>query len=124
MITPTNFEEISDKILKSLNKNGFYFSKFITALDNLRKADLSSQFNKSNDIISPDLVIKINSFFSYIEMKCDHIFDQMKQVCKISSVLYNLTIPNKEEFEAHKFLKSIINEKYTSLNKDKKTSYF
>ena len=78
------------------------------------------EFNKVNDIISPDLIVEINSLFASLEFNCVDILDQMKKMCNITSYLNNLLVTNVTDTEALKFLKSLFNEKYLSLKNDSK----
>ena len=116
-ITTSCFEDSSKIILSNLSKNGIFYAKCTAALDILRISSVECEFNKVNDIISPDLVVEINSLFSSLESNSVDILDQMKKMCNITANLNNLISKNESDADALRFLKSLCNEKYLSLKK-------
>lgn len=78
-----------------------------------------------NEVVTHDMIYKINSLFRFIETNSVDMLDQFDIVCQLGNGIKKFSVanPSSDSSDGLKFISNIIKEKYVSLMANKK-KYF
>ena len=125
-ITKLNLEDCTEwgaSITNCMKKDSMFQKQCSLIMIDLKNLKLSKEIDTCNNIIAPEMIFKINSFFRFIEGHSSEVINQLEIIYQLGDEInkYRLKISNigKDKVDAIELISRMIESKHKSLMSNK-----